>query len=227
MKPLLLSLIVAAALVVAIVAFVLSRDGGPVDECTPDGGIRCDGRNIAVCQGGKLVVAGACEGGCTSDGTSTRCLNADGSLVAPLGAACSRGVGMCGLEPGSLLVCREGALAKAAICPKGCLDEGGGGALFCMDERGGIRFAEGFGCPRFGGKMDGLACDVDGKRLLACQGEVLAPHTVTCDICVQQRTGPVSCLNEAGDRLNPRTGEVLPLLDEPPAPAMSLPPPPQ
>ncbi len=214
MKPLLL--IVSILLVVGtVVAFALRGVQGPSTdgaECTPDGGLHCTTDKINVCEGGKLRLAGGCAGGCIEEDGRARCFNAEGSLMAPVGTGCEPGMGMCGLDTGSLLVCRDGRLAHAAQCEKGCVDLGPGAALYCMDDAGGIRFAEGFGCPEFGGKA-GLACDADGKGLLACQNGLLAPHTISCDVCVQMRTGSLTCLNAAGDRLNPLTGEIRPVVD--------------
>ena len=158
-----------------------------------------------------MVPAGTCTGGCTDQAGEVTCRSSEGSLVAPAGASCTPGMGMCAIDPPStLLVCRDGRLTLGARCPKTCEDHGQGAALYCLDEADGIRFAEGFACPGFK-KGQEIVCGPDGKSLLRCEDGLLTSHpAVTCHTCTQQRGGQLTCLAEDGRRLDPASGETLP-----------------
>jgi hypothetical protein len=200
-------------------ALLLGLQPLPRGECTPEGGLRCNGQVIQLCTGGHLVSVGTCAGGCTDQGGEVSCRDGTGSLVAPAGAACTPGMGMCAVEPANtLLVCRDGRLAAGARCPKACEDRGQGAALYCLDEADGIRFAEGFACPGFQ-KTDEIVCGANGKSLLRCKDGLLASYPdVTCHSCAQQRGGKLTCLDADGKRLHPATGESIPWQSEPTAP---------
>ena len=156
-----------------------------------------------------MRTVGTCAGGCSEADNVARCVDERGSLRAPVGALCQPGMGLCGLTAQTLLVCREGRLALGAECPGGCFDAGESAGLYCNDEQESLRFAAGFGCPRFE-RQSPYTCGADSRGLLVCVDGLLSAHTVRCDRCVQTRAGQVTCFDAAGDLLDPATGQVLP-----------------
>jgi len=206
-------LIAGAAIILAAGAaqYYSDKQNAPPPEdgtCAPEGGLRCDDANLQICIQGKLQTAGACPGGCKEDAGVARCLDTRGFLIAPEGAGCRQGMGLCGITPNTLLVCQNGALKKAADCPAGCTDEGENGGLYCLDNRDSLRFAEGFACPRFDAPR-AFACGGDGRTLLTCKDGLLAKHTTKCDACFQGRRGDVTCFDAEGTRLDPDGGGKL------------------
>ncbi|MBT9560504.1 MAG: hypothetical protein IV100_31055 [Myxococcales bacterium] len=177
--------------------------------CAPEGGLRCASSTastearLELCEGGTLVPSIACPGGCLDDGGGARCRTESGALAAPVGAGCQSGMSLCTHDATALLVCRDGRLARAAECPKGCVDQGDALGLFCLDATDGIRFAAGFPCPGFKAPADGVerACGPDEKGLLRCENGLLVPDPTVCTECAQSRTGDVTCVGENGEVL--------------------------
>ncbi|MFT5431537.1 MAG: hypothetical protein ACI9OJ_002234 [Myxococcota bacterium] len=196
-------------LAIGLVAWVLMRKPAEATaDCTPEGGLRCVDGAIHMCQSGVTALAGECPGGCTDTDGVARCAAQDGTLTAPLGAACQAGMALCGVGAQSLVVCRDGVLAAGADCPGGCFENGEGGGLYCADGRGSIRFAEGFPCPKFPGASRKFACGADGTEILICKDGLLATHSMTCDRCIQRRSGQLACTDENNAQLDPETGKV-------------------
>lgn len=179
----------------SVVAWTLWRDRAAATDCQPDGGLRCSDRAIALCDGGKLVAGVPCTGGCVDDGGVARCVTEAGALTAPVGAVCEAGMSVCSHDALSLLVCRDGRLAVGASCPHGCLDQGEGLGLFCLDDKDGIRFAEGFPCPGFSrGPEPERTCGHDSETLLVCKdGLLVFDATKRCHPCNQARNGALTC----------------------------------
>ncbi len=186
------------------------RETGAADTggCTPEGGLRCENGQILICEGAKQRPAGVCEGGCTEENGIASCFDVSGTLVAPEGAACRPGMAMCSITGATLLVCEAGVLQKAATCPAGCVDQGNNTGLYCLDERDALRFAAGFACPEFATQTK-YACGADSQQVLVCKDGILAEHTTRCEACVQTRQGGITCLDGAGGKLSPATGERL------------------
>ncbi|MFT7623815.1 MAG: hypothetical protein ACI9WU_003000 [Myxococcota bacterium] len=182
-------------------------------ECRPEGGLACDGKTVLVCRDGVPTPAGECPGGCVDASGVTRCLDTEQRLLGPEGAGCRPGMGLCGIQPNTLLVCREGRLVKGADCPEGCVDEGDRGGLYCLGPQETLRFPEGFSCPRFdsrkGPNTASFVCGADGTSLLRCQDDLLVAHEVTCTRCSQRKNGTLTCLDEVGDRIAPSDGAKL------------------
>ncbi len=133
-----------------------------------------------------------------------RCVTDRNTLTAPVGAVCQPGMVVCSHTSTELLTCVDGRLAAGAVCPKGCVDEGEGRAIYCLDANEGIRFPSGFPCPGFRtGATDGRerACGTDGQTLLVCEGGTLVPEERRCQECIQTRSGTVSCLTTEGEVL--------------------------
>lgn len=189
-------------LTVAIAAAVaMTRaDTAPAVECTPNGGIRCEDNNtLCVCVAGKAQCH-TCPGGCDQQVSVSRCKDATGFIVAPIGAGCQSGMGACAVDPpGGALVCDDsGQLSLAGQCPAGCVDEGEAGrGLYCTDDLGDLRFPTGFACPRFSSGATST-CGMDGKSVLTCQDGQLAPSGDICERCRQDRAGTIRCFNTAG-----------------------------
>ena len=193
------------------VGWTLWRQSHPTDTggCEPEGGLRCGANGIEVCTAGALTAGVPCTGGCKDGDGVARCQTEAGNLTAPIGAWCQPGMTVCSHDATTLLVCRGGRLALGATCAKGCVDQGEGKAIFCLDENDGIRFADGFPCPGFSPTFpDGRerACGADGVQLLVCQEGLLVPDaSARCKRCAESRTGQVACEAETGE-----TGETPP-----------------
>ncbi len=179
--------------------------------CEPEGGLACDGSTILLCKDGVAAPAGTCPGGCEERRGVARCLDANGRIVAPGGALCRRGMGMCSLEPNWLLVCENERLVKATHCPRGCFDEGERSGLFCMNERDYLKFAPGFACPRFEQARTAtkFVCGEESGPLLRCEDGLLVPHDVQCARCDLERSGKLRCLDEMREPIEPETGRKI------------------
>lgn len=191
-------LVVVVAGSVGAVGWTLWRERQAAQNgaCEPNGGLRCNGAAIELCEDGVLSQGVPCTGGCTEDGGVARCTTEAGAITAPVGAVCQAGMSVCSHDAVSLLVCKDGRLAVGAACPKGCVDQGEGKGLFCLDEADGIRFAEGFPCPGFSraSAEPELACGPDGEALLVCKDGLLAlDASRRCHPCQQSRTGALTC----------------------------------
>ena len=208
-RPWVLILAIAITLVAVAAAVQLTQKPAQTADCTPEGGLRCADATIHICNSGLTSIAGECPGGCSDVDGIARCTASNGTLLAPVGAMCRAGMAFCALGEESLLICRDGKLAKGADCPGGCLEHGENGGLYCLDESENIRFAVGFPCPQFPGSLARYTCGADGKQVLRCTDGLLAKHSVRCPRCTQLRTGQLSCVDEEGKALDPETGQPM------------------